>query len=127
MGAVARAIVSPLSIIDRNLGRMVLQVVAVVAAFIPGGQPVAAAAALALATLFKPKGPKPEQQERAIKTALPPRVSAYGTVRLYGAYILYDTNEDGYACDAWAFHDGRVNAILRRYLRDVRVTLNGSG
>lgn len=127
MGGVARAIVSPLSIIDKDLGRLVLQVVAVVAAFIPGGQPVAAAAALALATLFKPKGPKPEQQERAIKTALPPRVSAYGTVRLFGAYILYDTNEDGYAVDAWAFHEGRVNAIMRRYLRDIQITLNGSG
>lgn len=127
MGGVARAIVSPLSIIDKDLGRLVLQVVAVVAAFIPGGQPVAAAAALALATLFKPKGPKPEQQERAIKTALPPRVSAYGTVRLYGAYILYDTNEDGYAVDAWVFHEGRVNAITRRYLRDVEITINGSG
>ncbi|MFT4056296.1 MAG: hypothetical protein QM681_17465 [Novosphingobium sp.] len=125
MGGVARAIVSPLSIIDRDLGRMVLQVVAVVAAFIPGGQPVAAAAALALATLFKPKGPKPEQQERAIKTALPQRISAYGTVRLYGAYILYQTNEDGFACDAWAFHEGKVYRILRHYLRDVQVTLIG--
>lgn len=125
MAAVARAIVSPLSIIDKGLGRAVLQVVAVVAAFIPGGQPIAAAAALALATLFKPKGPKPEQQERAIKTALPPRVSAYGTVRLYGAYILYQTNEDGYACDAWAFHDGKVYRILRHYLRDIHVTVTG--
>jgi hypothetical protein len=125
MGGVARAIVSPLSIIDRDLGRLVLQIVSVVAAFVPGGQPIAAAAALALATLFKPKGPKPEQQERAIKTALPPRVSAYGTVRLYGAYILFATNEDGYATDAWAFHDGRVNSIVRHYLRDVQVTVSG--
>lgn len=125
MGGTARAIVSPLSIIDRDLGRFVLQVTAVVAAFIPGGQPIAAAAALALATLFKPKGPKPEQQERAIKTALPPRVSAYGTVRLYGAYILYDTNEDGYAVDAWAFHDGKISGILRHYLRDIQVTVTG--
>jgi len=126
MGGVARAIVSPLSIIDKDLGRLVLQVVAVAANFIPGGQPIAAAAALALAVLFKPKGPKPDQQERSIKTALPPRVSAYGTVRLYGAYILYETNEDGYACDAWAYHDGEVNAILHHYLGDKKVTLNGS-
>lgn len=125
MASVFRAIISPLSLIDKDLGRVVLQVVAVVAAFIPGGQPIAAAAALALATLYKPKGPKPEQQERAIRTALPPRVSAYGTVRLYGAYILYVTNEDGYACDAWAFHDGQVNAILHHYLRDVRATVTG--
>lgn len=127
MGGVARAIVSPLSIIDRDLGRFVLQVVAVVAAFVPGGQPIAAAAALALATLFKPKGPKPEQQERSLKSPLPPRVSAYGTVRLYGAYILYATNEDGYAVDAWAFHEGQINAITRRYLGDKQITLNGGG
>ncbi len=127
MAGVVRAIVSPLSIIDRDLGRFALQVVAVVAAFVPGGQPIAAAAALALATLFKPKGPKPEQQERAIKNALPARVSAYGTVRLYGAYILYDTSEDGFACDAWAFHEGRIDGIERRYLRDIQITLNGGG
>ncbi|WP_159975896.1 MULTISPECIES: hypothetical protein [unclassified Novosphingobium] len=127
MAGVARAIVSPLSIIDKDLGRLVLQVVAVVAVFIPGGQPVAAAAALALATLYKPKGPKPEQQERSIKTALPPRISAYGTVRLYGAYMLYDTNADGFAVDAWAFHDGRIDSILFRYLGDKRITLNGAG
>lgn len=127
MGGVARAIVSPLSIIDKDLGRLVLQVTAVVAAFIPGGQPIAAAAALALATLYKPKGPKPEQQERSIKTALPPRVSAYGKVRLYGAYILYATNKDGFACDAWAFHDGRINAISVMYLSDKVITLNGGG
>lgn len=125
MAGVARAIISPISIIDKDLGRLVLQVVSVVAAFIPGGQPIAAAAALALATLFKPKGPKPEQQERAIKTALPPRVSAYGTIRLYGAYILYETSEDGYAIDAWAFHDGQVNAIVKHYLGDKPVELSG--
>lgn len=125
MGGVVRAILSPISIIDRDLGRLVLQVVAVVAAFVPGGQPVAAAAALALATVFKPKGPKPEQQERAIKTTLPPRVSAYGTVRLYGAYILYETNEDGFAVDVWAYHEGEVNAILKHYLGDRPVTLSG--
>lgn len=126
MGSIARAIVSPLSIIDKDLGRIALQVTAVVATFIPGGQPVAAVAALALATLYKPKGPKPEQTERAIKTALPPRVSAYGRVRLYGAYILFDTNADGYAVDAWAFHDGLIDGIERYYLGDHQVYLNGA-
>lgn len=127
MSGVIRAIVSPLSIIDKGLGRLGLQIVAIGANFIPGGQPIAALAALALATLYKPKGPKPEQQERALKISVPPRVSAYGTVRLYGAYILYDTNADGFAVDAWAFHDGRINAIIRRYLGDKQVTLNGGG
>ncbi|MGJ8477244.1 hypothetical protein [Sphingobium yanoikuyae] len=127
MGGVVRAIVSPLSIIDRDLGRLSLQIVAIGAAFIPGGQPIAAAAALALAVLYKPKGPKPEQQERSIKTPMPPRVSAYGRVRLFGAYILYVTNEDGYAVDVWAFHDGQLDFIERIYLGDKQVKLNGGG
>jgi hypothetical protein len=127
MGGIIRAIVSPLSIIDKDLGRISLQIVAVAAAFIPGGQPFAAAAALALAVLYKPKGPKPEQQEHSIKSPIPPRVGAFGRVRLYGAYILYVTNEDGYAVDVWAFHDGRVDAIERIYLGDKQVKLNGSG
>lgn len=127
MGGVVRAIVSPLSIIDRDLGRLSLQIVAIGAAFIPGGQPIAAAAALALAVLYKPKGPKPEQQERSIKTPMPPRLSAYGRVRLFGASILYVTNEDGYAVDVWAFHDGRLDFIERIYLGDKQVKLNGGG
>lgn len=127
MAGVARAIVSPLSIIDRDLGRTVLQVVAVVAPFIPGGQPFAAVAAIALATLFKPKGPKPEQAERAIKMPVPPRVSGYGRLKLFGSYILFVTNKDGFAVDVWAFHDGRIDGIERYYLGDKQVTLNASG
>lgn len=127
MGGVVRAIISPLSIIDKDLGRISLQIVAVGAMFVPGGQPLAAAAALALAVLYKPKGPKPEQQERAIKMTMPPRISAYGTVRLYGAYILFVTDEDGFAVDVWAFHDGKLSAIQRIYLGDKQVTLNGGG
>lgn len=127
MAGVARAIVSPLSIIDRDLGRTVLQVVAVVAPFIPGGAPIAAIAALALATLFKPKGPKPEQAERAIKMPVPPRVSAYGRVKLFGAYVLFTTSKDGYAVDVWAFHDGRIDGVERWYLGDKSVTRLPSG
>lgn len=127
MGGVLRAIISPLSIIDKGLGKLSLQIVAIGANFVPGGQPFAAAAALALATLYRPKGPKPEQQERSIKKTIPVRVSAYGTVRLYGAYILYTTNKDGFAVDVWAFHEGQVASIERIYLGDKQVTLNGGG
>jgi hypothetical protein len=127
MAGVARAIVSPLSIIDKGLGKAVLQITAVVAPFIPGGAPFAAIAAIALATLYKPKGPKAEQAERAIKMALPPRVSAYGRVKLYGAYILFVTSKDGYAIDVYAFHDGRIDGIERYYLGDKQVMLDGSG
>lgn len=127
MAGVARAIVSPLSIIDKGLGKAVLQVVAVVAAFVPGGQPIAAIAAIALATLYKPKGPKPEQTERAIKISVPPRVSAYGRLKLYGAYSLFVTSKNGAAVDVWAFHDGRIDGIERYYLADKQVTLNAGG
>jgi hypothetical protein len=127
MAGVARAIVSPLSIIDKGLGKAVLQVVAVVAPFIPGGAPIAAIAALALATLYKPKTPKPEQTERAIKVAVPPRVSAYGRVKLFGAYCLFQTSTKGVAVDVWAFHDGRIDGIERYYLSDKQVTINASG
>lgn len=126
MGGVARAIVSPISIIDKGISKAALQVIAVVGPFLgPPGQAAAAVAAIALATLYKPKGPKPEQQERAIKMALPPRVSAYGRVRLYGAYSLFTTSEAGRAVDVWAFHDGKIDGIERHYLLDKQVTLVG--
>ena len=126
MAGVARAIVTPLSIIDKGLAKTVLQVVAVVAAFVPGGQPVAALAAITLAVLYKPKAPKPEQTERAIKVPVPPRVSAYGRVKLFGSYVLFVTNDSGYAVDVWAFHEGRVDGIERYYLGDKQVALNAS-
>ena len=85
MGGVARAIVSPLSIIDRGAARLGLQIIAVAGA----GTTVGALAALALATLFRPKGPKPAQQERSVKTGLPERVSAYGRSRLIGNTCEY--------------------------------------
>ncbi|PZU65255.1 hypothetical protein [Sphingobium sp.] len=127
MAGVVRAIISPLNVIDKDLGRITLTIVAIGANFIPGGQPFAAAAALALATLYKPKGPKPEQQQQSIKTALPPRISAYGRVRLYWAYILYVTNDDGFAVDVGAYHDGLLDGIERYYLGSKQVWINGSG
>lgn len=125
MGDVIRAVVTPLSIIDKGIAKAVLQVVAVVAPFIPGGQPIAAAAALTLALLYRPKGPKPEQQERSVRTPIPPRVSAYGRVRLWGAYALFVTSEEGQAVDVWAFHDGLLDAIEQHYLADKPVTITG--
>ncbi|MEG3086187.1 Hint domain-containing protein [Sphingomonas sp. PB4P5] len=83
---------------------------------------IASATALALA-----KTPKPETVAVAVKMPLPPRVSAYGRLRLYGAYILYETSNSGRAVDVWAFHDGRIGAIEQYYIGDDKVTRNGSG
>ena len=52
-----------------------------------------------------PSSQKPDTTETALKTSRPPRVSAYGQSRLYGAFILYETATDGTAVDVYAIHD----------------------
>ena len=69
---------------------------------------------------------KPETTETAIKTSRPPRVSAYGRSRLYGAYILYETAGNGTAVDVYAVHDGKVDGVEAHYLGDEAVTLTGT-
>jgi len=85
-------------------------------------------AAIGLATTFGgPSLPKPEQAEGAIKAPRPPRVSGYGVNRIYMAYALYVTDSKGTAIDVGVFHSGRVNRIIRRYLGDKQVQVDGSG
>lgn len=69
---------------------------------------------------------KPDTTETTIKTSRPPRVSAYGRSKLYGAYILYETAYNGTACDVYAVHHGKLDGIERYYLGDDQVTLTGS-
>lgn len=73
-----------------------------------------------------PNIPKPEAASVAIKTPRPVRVSAYGEMRLYGAYILFE-NADGKAVDVWAVHDGQLTQIVQFYLNDDKVAVDGSG
>ena len=70
--------------------------------------------------------PKPEQGSVAIKKPRPERISAYGEMRLYGAYILFE-NADGKAVDVWAVHDGQLTLIVQFYLNDDKVTVAGDG
>lgn len=79
-----------------------------------------------LGGLLQGGSPKPEQASTAIKTARPPRVSGYGTSRLYGAYGLYETASDGTAVDVFAVHDGELTEIVQLYLGDDPVTLTGN-
>lgn len=72
-----------------------------------------------------PSAPKPDTAVTALKTARPPRVSAYGIGRLYGAYILFETAEDGTAVDVFAVHDGEMTELVQLYLSDDRVTRTG--
>ncbi|MFK4794675.1 hypothetical protein [Sphingobium sp. ZW T5_29] len=69
-----------------------------------------------------PNIPKPEAASVAIKTPRPVRVSAYGEMRLYGAYILFE-NADGKAVDVWAVHDGQLTQIVQFFLNDDKVTV----
>lgn len=73
-----------------------------------------------------PNVPKPETTARSIKTSIPPRVSAYGTSRLYFAYALYETAEDGTAVDVGAVHDGKMDGLVGFYLDDGAVTITGN-
>lgn len=73
------------------------------------------------------KAPRPEQATSSIRTERPPRVSAYGRSKLFGAYAIYTTNSGGVAVDVWAFHQGRVDAIEEWYLGDKKVTRLPSG
>ncbi|WP_375194640.1 hypothetical protein [Sphingobium sp.] len=72
-----------------------------------------------------PSMPKPDTATTAIKIPRPPRVSAYGISRLYGAYVLYETSGNGTAVDVHAIHDGRLTEVLGFYLADDRITLSG--
>jgi len=71
--------------------------------------------------------PKAETTTTAIKTERPPRFAAYGELKLFGAYILYETASDGTAVDEWAFHEGRIDAITGWYLGDKAVTRLSNG
>lgn len=75
---------------------------------------------------INPKGPKPPTTETPLKTSRPPRVSAYGISRLYGAYVLYETASDGTAVDVYAVHDGKMDSLEQWYLVDEKVELTSN-
>lgn len=131
------------------MGKTLVSVIAVAAAIavnvIPGvGQALSAAIGSTLATSvisavtlyglqsaasllgLGASSAKPETTETAIKTSRPPRVSAYGRSKLYGAYILYETAGNGTAVDVYAVHDGRIDGVEAYYLGDDTVTLTGT-
>lgn len=72
-----------------------------------------------------PGSPKPDTTETAVKRPRPERISAYGQMRLYGAWIVYETASNGTAVDIFAIHDGGMSELVQRYLNDDQVTLTG--
>ncbi len=129
----------------KTLGNILAVAAAIAVNVIPGvGQALSAAigatlatAAISAVTLYGlqsgvsllglgPGAPKPDTTETAIKTSRPPRVSAYGRSRLYGAYVLYETATNGTAVDVYAVHDGELDGVEQNYLGDEVVTLTGT-
>lgn len=126
LAKIVAVVTSPLTLIDRKLGNIVRQISFTIAgAYLggPEGAALGAAAANLIAGLSAPPAPPPEQRETTIKMSRPPRVSAYGRSRLYGAYILYETASNGVAVDIVAVHHGKVAAVERQYLADDHITM----
>ncbi|SMD05650.1 hypothetical protein [Novosphingobium sp. B1] len=109
----------------------ILQVAAAVAVFVTTGNVSLAVAAYqgvgVINSVIGLSGsrPKPDTAETAIKKPRPERVSAYGRLRLYGAWTVYETAGNGTAVDIFAIHDGKLDGIERRYLNDDQVSLSG--
>jgi len=123
-----QSLVNPIRIvIGEKATRTLLQAVAIIAPFVPGGQLLAAAAAIELALLYGPRAPRGELAQQSLKTERPPRFSGYGRYKTFGGYILFVTNAKGFAVDAWAFHDGRIDAVEAWYLGDKKVVRLANG
>lgn len=120
------AISGPIGLIDKRAGQIVSGVV-LTAIGIISGNPIALALGLSqLAGAFAPGPPKPETTESQVKTSRPPRVSAYGESRLFGAYILFETADNGSAVDVYAVHDGLMDGVVAWYLNDEEIELSGN-
>ena len=122
----------------KTLGNILVVAAAVAVQAIPGvGQAIGAALTTAITTagvtaavslgigLVSGGPPKPDTTETAIKKSRPERVSAYGTMRLYGAWDIFETAGNGTAVDIFAVHDGKMDTLLQRYLNDDPITLSG--
>lgn len=125
LGAILGAIQGPITGLVRGGGDGFLQGLGnLVTAYVGGPLAVATSVINAAVASFA-SSPKPETTETAIKMPRPPRVSAYGRMRLYGAYICYETSSNGTAVDIYAVHDGEMAALVQRYLSDDQISLTG--
>lgn len=111
------------------MGKLVSSILLTVAgaALIATGNPLGYALVSAgisgIATsILGPSLPKSETSTTSIKSPRPPRVSAYGVQRLFGACALFETGQNGAALDAWAVHDGMMTAPVAFYIGDDKVT-----
>jgi hypothetical protein len=105
---------------------------AIAVQFVPGLGTVAgisiglSLAASGLTTLLTAT-PKPSLEEVPKKSPTPVRRSGYGEGRMAPTWALYDVAPNGWAVDAYAFHDGQINKIIDRYIGDKKVTILTGG
>jgi hypothetical protein len=76
--------------------------------------------------LNKPAVPRPEDGSQAVKQSVPPRIRGYGTNRLSGYYMLFESGgvPPAASFDVVAFHSGPITSIGNIYLSDDPVFLN---
>lgn len=126
LGAIFKSIMGPVTGLITGGGSGLVQGLGNLATAYIGG-PVASALQIGSAIVNSLQStPRPDTASTAIKTARPERVSQYGSGRLYGAYALYETAEDGTAIDVFAVHDGELTEVLQYYLNDDQVTLSSN-
>jgi len=126
MNVINTILAGPIGLIDRKAGQIVSGAILTVAGLVTGNPLLVTLGTYNLNQAFSPTPPRPEPTRNSVKTEIPIRVSAYGRLKLYGAYILYET-VNGTAVDCWAFHDGQIDAIERYYLGDKQVTRKANG
>lgn len=126
MSKVLNIITAPLTLVDKTLGGVVSGIALTAIGVVTGN---VALISLGLSRLGSAVIGNPAQKsdttESSRKSAIPPRVRAYGRVRLYGSWVLFSYKSDGTPVDVWAFHDGRASAIIQVYLNDDKVTIVG--
>ena len=107
----------------------IITTLAIAVGYVVGGVVVAAIAAVAAGALttalFSPKVPKPDASERQVRNSTPVRNYLYGTRRVFGSLILFETSATGSAVDVMAFLDGQAHDLRGIYMGDDLETLSG--
>jgi hypothetical protein len=83
----------------------------------------------AIGAAFAPKAPDPQALQFPLKQPMPVRQSAFGRVRVAGAYALYvtGTTHTNISYDVLALLDGQSSAIVGFYLNDDLMAKTASG
>jgi hypothetical protein len=82
----------------------------------------------AVAKLFAPKGPRPQEVQSEIRQSNAPRTRHYGRVRTGGAVMFWDWKSEGdgrWLYKLLAISTGGIEAVESYWLNETKVSLNG--